>query len=278
MSDMGIVANVIRHVFRISKPDTPRFWQWLATFNQSLHDRSPLIGEIMRDISDDEVIYQKGEGAEMVYREKGRLAPQTGIILMSKYFIARRVELVRHATSDLDRRTVLDVGATSDLIFRYLNKKGVALNISPQAVDYMRDRGIEAVVGDACQLPFPDNSFDYVLCYQTVEHMENPVQCLRELGRVARERVFVTVPNTAKTIVCASGDARKGIHRWHFIEFSPPDFRVVLRRAGLRVRSEEVIRCVERARTPRQHMFHLLHRNHHWMRGFAHYVLEPRRA
>ncbi|MBW8802580.1 MAG: class I SAM-dependent methyltransferase [Catenulisporales bacterium] len=43
-------------------------------------------------------------------------------------------------------------------------------------------------------LPFPDRSFDTVVCTHTLEHVQNLQQAIGELRRVARERVIIVVP------------------------------------------------------------------------------------
>lgn len=50
-------------------------------------------------------------------------------------------------------------------------------------------------VGDAADLPFDDNSFDTVCCFETLEHVPDPAAVLKELHRVCRRNVIVTVPN-----------------------------------------------------------------------------------
>lgn len=259
----------------IPSTKSPKFEQWYFELNQSLYDTSEMVGKIMRDMTDDDIIYQKGEGPELVNEVNGTLIPRKGAVLMSKYFVARRVELVRQAMSDWDQKTVLDVGASSDLLFRYLEKTGTGLNISERAVEHMKSHGIDAIVGDAHNLPYPDNSFDCVLCYQTIEHLDSPLLCLRELGRVARERVFLTIPHQRKTKVCGFQPKDREQHRWHFLEFSVADFKKALARAGLNVRHHEIIRGAGPPRSIKQNLFALRNRRHSWFRGFAHFELDP---
>ncbi len=45
---------------------------------------------------------------------------------------------------------------------------------------------IRAQVGDARDLPFPDESFDHALCHWVLLHVEPHLQVLREMARVAR--------------------------------------------------------------------------------------------
>jgi len=50
------------------------------------------------------------------------------------------------------------------------------------------------------RLPFPDDSFDTILCWETMEHFNfNPVTFVRELRRILKPggKVCITVPNKA---------------------------------------------------------------------------------
>ena len=42
------------------------------------------------------------------------------------------------------------------------------------------------VVGDAYHLPFKNKSFDYVICSHLLEHVEDPLQLIKELVRVGK--------------------------------------------------------------------------------------------
>lgn len=45
------------------------------------------------------------------------------------------------------------------------------------------------------RLPYDDNSFDIVTCLDVLEHLDNPHQALKELIRVAKYSVFISLPN-----------------------------------------------------------------------------------
>jgi ubiquinone/menaquinone biosynthesis C-methylase UbiE len=45
---------------------------------------------------------------------------------------------------------------------------------------------VEFLVADASRLPFPEASFDLVLCNSVLHHLENPASLLSEIARVAR--------------------------------------------------------------------------------------------
>ena len=52
----------------------------------------------------------------------------------------------------------------------------------------------EFVVGNVLALPFPDKSFDVVLCFRLLTHCERWPELVRELCRVARCAVIVDYP------------------------------------------------------------------------------------
>ena len=52
-------------------------------------------------------------------------------------------------------------------------------------------------LGDVAQLPYPDDSFDGVVCFEVIEHVEDPERVMDELARVLRPDglLFISSPN-----------------------------------------------------------------------------------
>ncbi len=104
-----------------------------------------------------------------------------------RYFHAWRIDqLQRRLGARLESAEVLDVGDTDGLMLKHLGKAGTGFNLSPTAIANIRSNGIEAVLGDGHEMPFATDSFDLVLCFETLEHVENPFQLLEQLARVCR--------------------------------------------------------------------------------------------
>lgn len=58
-----------------------------------------------------------------------------------------------------------------------------------------RNRHLRAVQADLTALPFPDDTFDLVLCTEVLEHLPNVQPVLRELSRVSGRHLFLTAPH-----------------------------------------------------------------------------------
>jgi SAM-dependent methyltransferase len=57
-----------------------------------------------------------------------------------------------------------------------------------------RQRGALGTFADVRHLPFPDDTFDLVLGIEVLEHVDGPERALREVRRVARDAVVLSVP------------------------------------------------------------------------------------
>jgi len=159
-----------------------------------------------------------------------------------RYFHAWRLHALRERVGErLAGARMLDVGDTDGLMLKHLGKDGLGFNLAPAAVANIRANGIEARLGDGQALPFEDASFDYVLCFETLEHVENPLQLLGELERVCAPdgRVFVSIPWVPRTFIHARDP---GINRGygHIFEFSRADFGALLTHTRLAIRWEAV--------------------------------------
>lgn len=80
-------------------------------------------------------------------------------------------------------------------LFRDYNPTGI--DISPKNVERTRNRGLHAVRGDARNLQFKNNSFDFVFSLGVVEHFPETEQAIKEHARVCKPGglILISVPN-----------------------------------------------------------------------------------
>jgi SAM-dependent methyltransferase len=95
---------------------------------------------------------------------------------------------------------VLDVGAGSGGLARKLKAFGhetAMCDCLPVSQWADHDAGAYTPCDLNTGLPYPDESFDYIICLEVIEHMENPLALCRELRRVLRKggRLFISTPN-----------------------------------------------------------------------------------
>lgn len=101
------------------------------------------------------------------------------------------------------RGAVLDVGTGEGVLARRLAELEFhvsACDIGPVPA-WCKQSNVEYVRCNLSEgIPFPEGRFDYVVCLEVIEHLENPFALCRELCRVLKPGglAFVSTPNILK--------------------------------------------------------------------------------
>ncbi len=107
-------------------------------------------------------------------------------------------EFVQRLLDSLPRGRVLDVPAGRGAMARWLHDHGFEVTACDLYPDIFEAPGVEIRRGDLNQeLPYADGAFEYVVCVEGLEHLQNPHQAVREFARVLRPdgSVIASVPN-----------------------------------------------------------------------------------
>jgi 2-polyprenyl-3-methyl-5-hydroxy-6-metoxy-1,4-benzoquinol methylase len=113
-------------------------------------------------------------------------------------FFKNLVSLTKTKTVD----SILDVGCGEGFTLNRLRENGIGKRL--EGIEYLQaaiDLGkqtypdIKIVKGNIYELPYKDNSFDLVLCTEVLEHLEKPQDALKELVRVSKKYLVISVPN-----------------------------------------------------------------------------------
>ncbi|TMC54760.1 MAG: class I SAM-dependent methyltransferase [Chloroflexi bacterium] len=143
---------------------------------------------------------------------------------------------------------VLDFGCYDGYIVRRLRKlakiHGVGIDISPSAMAQARHAadnegldGLEFVVSDGAHVPFPNGSFDVVICSEILEHVPDLDAVLAEISRILVKggRVYATMPNSLSDVwapfhpLCRRVDQVEG----HLRRMTRTEFIAALQSHGL---------------------------------------------
>jgi len=118
--------------------------------------------------------------------------------LLIKNFYSSLISLAK----PLKAESILDAGCGEGFTMDKLSKNGIGQKI--EGVEYSK----EAILlgkklfpyltfkeGSVYELPYQDNSFDLVVCTEVLEHLEEPSKVLKEILRVSKKYVLISVPN-----------------------------------------------------------------------------------
>jgi len=166
-------------------------------------------------------------------------------------FVAGRLDFIQTqlGQNEIEKSSFLDVGDSDGVFIRCLGKKGTSINTSAAAIKQIARRGGTGVQSDGTKLPFPDASYDYVLCFETLEHLPNPMSGLLELERVCRKGVIISVPHVRETTVYPAGYFPEFPQEMlHIFELSPRHWKSLLSHTKLGIQKAEVLPVIGRPR------------------------------
>lgn len=150
-------------------------------------------------------------------------------------WISKRIEVNRYESYRLLEQAraqtppgalLLDAGAGEGQYRHYFEHTcyvGLDLAVGDVTWNYSR----LDVVGDLQRLPFADNVFDAAVCIQTLEHVNEPQQVIREISRVLQpgKRLYLSAPMS-----------------WHqhqkphdYFRYTSFGFKYLLEKSGMRV-------------------------------------------
>lgn len=81
--------------------------------------------------------------------------------------------------------------------YKYKPEQGIGIDINKQHINEFIKTGNHAIVADATEIPFPDNSFELVILNHVIEHMPNEERGLKALSeciRVSSKNIFIALP------------------------------------------------------------------------------------
>jgi SAM-dependent methyltransferase len=138
---------------------------------------------------------------------------------------------------DWREKEILDVGCGTGAILERLGnpERNVGIDLAPEAISFCQRRGLTNVQqADICALPFPDASFDAVICSSVLYHqwVGDVAGAVREMHRVLRPGgvLLINVP-AFEFLHSAHDDVVMTARR-----FTKPQIREFLRKEHFEIR------------------------------------------
>jgi 2-polyprenyl-3-methyl-5-hydroxy-6-metoxy-1,4-benzoquinol methylase len=110
--------------------------------------------------------------------------------IQNKIYKTLKFYRLKQITKILDKnsKTILDIGC-QDLIFYNKIKENYSITLA----DYSPTNSL-IKKEDVQNLSFEDKSYDIVLCQEVLEHVSNPIAAIKELKRVAKKQLIISIP------------------------------------------------------------------------------------
>lgn len=121
------------------------------------------------------------------------------------WFVGRRAilesflkQIIQSPQSKVQSPKILDVGCGTGANLEMLAQFGEAggVDVSDDALEFCRQKGLKAQKGLAEALPFDDESYDIVTALDVIEHLDDDIAGLKEMFRILRPggKTLIFVP------------------------------------------------------------------------------------
>lgn len=114
--------------------------------------------------------------------------------LFQKIWHTSKIRLAKKLLKEVKFDNCLDIGCASGFMLSEIAKafpgpEYIGVDIYDKAIEHAKQTypNLKFKVSSAETLPFRDATFDLILFYETIEHVEHPEVCLRELRRVLKK-------------------------------------------------------------------------------------------
>ncbi len=146
-----------------------------------------------------------------------------------------------HFPHNSGARKLLDIGCATGTLLRVASEHGwIASGVEPSrwAVDMIEAPLRENVfLGTFEDTSFPDDTFDLVVLWETLEHIEDPSATLRKASRILRPGgiIVINIPNIESFWSHLLRDRWWLVEQMHYYYFEPRTIRQLLENSGFSV-------------------------------------------
>jgi SAM-dependent methyltransferase len=145
-----------------------------------------------------------------------------------------------------DNLTIVDVGCGLGFFSYFVQAKFpsakiTSMDISPEAVNHLKQKGVNAILGDFLDVSLPDAEFDVVYMREVLEHLYEPCSYIKKARRLLKKGglFFYTTGDTSGV---------DDMKNWGYVRpaghinyFNPSSIRALFKRADLKCFPRELL-------------------------------------
>lgn len=167
---------------------------------------------------------------------------------LQRYWHTQKILTLKKLLGRKSFKKILDDGCASGAMANEISKifpkaKITGIDVYDKAIKFGKTNypHINLMVADAHKLPFKNKTFDLIVCYETIEHVVDPVKVLQEIKRVLKSSgtaiVAMDSGNTTFRIVWWVWEktAGKVWQNAHLHPFRHQELEKVIKKAGLKI-------------------------------------------
>jgi SAM-dependent methyltransferase len=180
-------------------------------------------------------------GPDADYLRKAYEAMEDSLYLAEEKGRAKSARLLLNKLSRFKKPgRILDIGCASGIFLNEARKLGwepYGVELSSWAVNYAKENfGIGVFPGNLEDAKYPAGYFDAIVMLDSIEHLMDPLGCLREAGRVLRDDglLFISTPDIGSLLSRLMGRRWVGIKQSHLYYFNKRVISRILNDAGFK--------------------------------------------
>jgi 2-polyprenyl-3-methyl-5-hydroxy-6-metoxy-1,4-benzoquinol methylase len=147
--------------------------------------------------------------------------------------------------------SILDAGCGEGFTINKLIRNGIGnriegIEFSKEAISIGKKLfpNLNIKQGSVYELPFKDKSFDLIICTEVLEHLEEPAKAIKEMLRVTKRYLALSVPNEPFFMLCnflrGKNLSRLGNDIGHINHWSSSSFKILLENERIRIRKAKL--------------------------------------
>ena len=159
-----------------------------------------------------------------------------------KNFYSSLISLIK----PLKAESILDAGCGEGFTINKLKENGIGKKIegmeySKEAISFGKKLFPHLTIkqGSVYDLPYKDNSFDLIICTEVLEHLEYPIRALKEMLRVSKKYLVISIPNEPLFMISnflrGKNLSSLGNDVGHINHWNPLSFKKYLGKNGLMI-------------------------------------------